>query len=263
MRLVCPNCGAQYAIDPRIIPEQGRDVQCSACAHTWFQGRDPVPEAELEPDLVPPSPPPPAPDKGASVRRDVDPEVMAVLKAEAERERRARAAELAALEVQPDLDLPQPETAPSSAEPKAAQTEASVPPNLSAEEDPALRPAPRPRANTTRGDLLPDIEEINSTLEPAAQQGEDRARQRPEPPSVRIARIRRGQGRRYGFALACFIFGLAALLYARGPQIGQAVPAFAPMLDAYVQRVQDGRLWLDSVMRRAGSPGTSAANING
>ncbi|RME15377.1 MAG: hypothetical protein D6801_07530, partial [Alphaproteobacteria bacterium] len=37
MRLVCPNCGAQYEVDDRVIPESGRDVQCSACGHAWFQ----------------------------------------------------------------------------------------------------------------------------------------------------------------------------------------------------------------------------------
>ena len=37
MRLVCPNCSAQYEIDPSMIPDEGRDVQCSNCGHTWFE----------------------------------------------------------------------------------------------------------------------------------------------------------------------------------------------------------------------------------
>lgn len=37
MRLICPNCGAQYEVDARVIPDGGRDVQCSNCGHTWFQ----------------------------------------------------------------------------------------------------------------------------------------------------------------------------------------------------------------------------------
>lgn len=37
MRLVCPNCGAQYEVDDRVVPEGGRDVQCSACGHGWYQ----------------------------------------------------------------------------------------------------------------------------------------------------------------------------------------------------------------------------------
>ena len=37
MRLICPNCGAQYEVPQSVIPEAGRDVQCSSCGHTWFQ----------------------------------------------------------------------------------------------------------------------------------------------------------------------------------------------------------------------------------
>lgn len=37
MRLVCPNCGAQYEVDDRVVPEGGRDVQCSSCGHAWYQ----------------------------------------------------------------------------------------------------------------------------------------------------------------------------------------------------------------------------------
>lgn len=37
MRLTCPNCGAQYEVPDDVIPEEGRDVQCSNCGDTWFQ----------------------------------------------------------------------------------------------------------------------------------------------------------------------------------------------------------------------------------
>lgn len=37
MRITCPNCQAQYDIDPAMIPAAGRDVQCSNCAHTWLE----------------------------------------------------------------------------------------------------------------------------------------------------------------------------------------------------------------------------------
>ncbi|MEJ1996603.1 MAG: zinc-ribbon domain-containing protein [Maritimibacter sp.] len=72
MRLICPNCGAQYEVDDRVIPENGRDVQCSACGHGWYQMRkdlvvsseeeldagvaepeaEPAPEAEPEPETA-------------------------------------------------------------------------------------------------------------------------------------------------------------------------------------------------------------------
>ena len=37
MRLICPNCSAQYEIDVTLVPDEGRDVQCSNCGHTWFE----------------------------------------------------------------------------------------------------------------------------------------------------------------------------------------------------------------------------------
>ena len=37
MRLICPNCDAQYEVPSEVIPEDGRDVQCSNCGDTWFQ----------------------------------------------------------------------------------------------------------------------------------------------------------------------------------------------------------------------------------
>lgn len=58
MRLICPNCSAQYEVDGSMIPDDGRDVQCSNCGHTWFElpgPRDPeavtaASEDFLEPD---------------------------------------------------------------------------------------------------------------------------------------------------------------------------------------------------------------------
>lgn len=48
MRLVCPNCGAQYEVDDRVIPDSGRDVQCSACGHAWYQMPQGYSEADAE-----------------------------------------------------------------------------------------------------------------------------------------------------------------------------------------------------------------------
>lgn len=53
MRLICPNCGAQYEVPTNVIPEGGRDVQCSNCGHTWFQAHpDDDPAPATEPDAV-------------------------------------------------------------------------------------------------------------------------------------------------------------------------------------------------------------------
>ncbi|MGB1034571.1 MAG: zinc-ribbon domain-containing protein, partial [Primorskyibacter sp.] len=61
MRLTCPNCRAQYDVPDTAIPEDGRDVECSNCAHSWFQSPDPGPGPLTlgEEALVPPNAPPP------------------------------------------------------------------------------------------------------------------------------------------------------------------------------------------------------------
>ena len=40
MRLICPNCSAEYEIPDDAIPEGGRDLQCSSCGGTWFSKSD-------------------------------------------------------------------------------------------------------------------------------------------------------------------------------------------------------------------------------
>lgn len=51
MRIVCPNCGAQYEVDDAAIPTEGRDVQCSSCGHAWFQIR-PEPAGRAVPRAI-------------------------------------------------------------------------------------------------------------------------------------------------------------------------------------------------------------------
>lgn len=46
MRLVCPNCSARYEVDASMIPDEGRDVQCSNCGTTWFELGEPGSGAE-------------------------------------------------------------------------------------------------------------------------------------------------------------------------------------------------------------------------
>lgn len=40
MILTCPQCGTQYVVKDGAIPEQGRQVRCAACKHSWHQGPD-------------------------------------------------------------------------------------------------------------------------------------------------------------------------------------------------------------------------------
>src|SRR3990167_3607508 len=59
MRLVCPNCDAEYEVDASVIPQSGRDVQCSNCGTAWFQIAPDV-EADLRAEEALYEPPPPA-----------------------------------------------------------------------------------------------------------------------------------------------------------------------------------------------------------
>ncbi|MCB5199871.1 zinc-ribbon domain-containing protein [Loktanella sp. TSTF-M6] len=68
IRLICPNCGATYEVDADVIPAGGRDVQCSNCAHTWFESTDaPSDAAESMGAVEPPRAPEP---------READPDPM-------------------------------------------------------------------------------------------------------------------------------------------------------------------------------------------
>jgi predicted Zn finger-like uncharacterized protein len=63
MRLGCPKCYAQYEVADSLIPAGGRDVQCSACNHTWFVGADGEPvAADPVPVAASKVPPPPEPE---------------------------------------------------------------------------------------------------------------------------------------------------------------------------------------------------------
>ena len=68
MRLLCPKCDAEYEVADGVIPNAGRDVQCSSCDTIWF--------VEIKP----------APLKSSGI----DPEVISILQQEAQRELAAR-----------------------------------------------------------------------------------------------------------------------------------------------------------------------------
>ncbi len=75
MRLKCPNCGAQYEVPDAVIPDEGRDVQCSNCGNTWFQAHPDRPGTET-PKTTPASPPasePAAPEPAAPEPADEEP----------------------------------------------------------------------------------------------------------------------------------------------------------------------------------------------
>lgn len=248
MRLICPNCDAEYEVDDAAIPETGRDVQCSNCGHAWFQlppeielaleqedelfgqtgASDPLPADFADDD---PPPPPVAPVE--PVRRNVDENLLAILREEAEREAAARRAEGAPLESQPDLGLAAPAATTGVAAAATSQRIAQMK---------GIDPPPPPRTGPRR-DLLPDIEEINSSLkgnvaldtaDTDAKGGATRAR-----------------GFRSGFAFAMVIALLAAAVYTAAPRISAHLPAAEGAMTAYVASVDNARVWLDGAVLAA------------
>ena len=266
MRLTCPSCGAQYEVPPEAIPPQGRDVQCSACGHGWFEqpaeGRPRLvdPESAPEPwDSLPreeggeeeaddlaelqAAPPPPRTDPGAAAaqaRARVAPEVERILREEAAREAEARAEEAArrALpEAAPEADRP-PEPPRWT---RRRETEESPLPASS----PGPRPAPaaRPVRPARQVDRKVDLDRINSTLRTHADHIGAKA------PQIEPRRRRRG-GFGSGFVGSLVILGLLAALYLFRLEIVEVVPQAAAVLDPYATVVDRARFWLDHEVGR-------------
>lgn len=271
MRLICPNCGAQYEVPDEVIPEAGRDVQCSSCGHTWFQNHpdqdtelaedleQPVPDQEWTPedpveqdfddpeDEYEPAPEPKSATEPVAVpqtRRRLDPSVSELLREEAEFETRARQAETNQLESQPDLGLEEPEELDEE-EKRARQARIRMARMRGLPEDevtaePAAAAAATAAAAQSRRDLLPNIDEINSTLRSANERRTTTVDSAPlEAPKQKTG------GFRKGFSLVVLIAVLMLALYVFAPKIIDLVPAAEPFLSSYVSMVNEWRIALD------------------
>ncbi len=246
MRLACPNCDARYEVPDDAIPEAGRDVQCSNCGHAWFQTR-PAAAESTDATAVPPAAAPenpaaaPAAPPAAPARNAIDNSVLSILREEADREAEARRAEARRsasrraeaedqFRTQPDLGIIPP-PGPSAAgqrvtAPKGEETETS-----------AARPA-------ARRDLLPNVDDINSTLQPDSTDGEEEG-------GEAATELTRGTAFRIGFLIALSVLVVAAVLYLAAPAIQKTVPALKAPLDSYVGFVDGLRHRLDALMNSA------------
>jgi predicted Zn finger-like uncharacterized protein len=295
MRLICPNCDAQYEVDGSAISAEGRDVQCSNCGHGWFQ-LPPDLDTEDEDDTAPPRSPAPRPvppavkpspastaksgakhgawdddddedentapapaqvkrtvaattakaDKPAEPaqpavqRRTVDESLLAVLREEAERETAVRRSETPRpLESQPDLGLEETTGAASAA--KAVRDRLA---RLRGPE-PESQAADKPAA---RRDLLPDIEEINSTLRASS---ENRGNEPFTSAQSKAEQVEPDTGFRSGFTLMLLVAVVLTAVYLAAPRLAEQFPAGKPALDSYVSGVDAARVWLDTAMRNA------------
>lgn len=233
MRLICPNCEAQYEVDADVIPDEGRDVQCSSCGNTWLQMPEGAKAAEEQESLALV---PEEPAKDEPKRRTLDAAVLSVLREEAERETLARRAEGSALETQGDLGLVAGAAAPVAARDEPEPTKPA--PLAEPEETEPLV------SRATKRELLPDIEQINSTLRPTSERGNEAAAQ----DAPQVLRIRRNDFRK-GFFSSLLVAVLLLALYMMSDAIAARVPALEPALSGYARTVDGVRQWLDQAMR--------------
>lgn len=203
------------------------------------QSDHPMPQSPHD-DALSDLPPPPS--------SRLDDSVLAVLREEAEREAIARRADAATLEMQDELGLP----APVSAAP-AAPYVAPAPPVQPSDADARVAAMKGEQTTPPRGaarrDLLPDIEEINSTLSPSAAEAR-RTREVNELPDL-IGGPKKRSGFGSGFALMLAVAFLATVAYVMAPQIAEQIPGSADTMTAYVAGVDAARVWLDALIRQA------------
>ncbi|WP_136636629.1 zinc-ribbon domain-containing protein [Pseudooceanicola onchidii] len=180
----------------------------------------------------------PPPDHPAPRRRALDPAVQSILREEAEYEERARGQD--PLESQPDLGLGEPEQPP-----RPATESLRVKPGELIHDDTPAEPV-RPgmvegaaAAASSRRNLLPDIEEINSSLRRKG----DTMKTGPRAAQTAARQARRGTQR--GFISVLIILAVGATLYLQAPAIGKALPVLGPMMNTYVDVIDRGRSWLD------------------
>jgi predicted Zn finger-like uncharacterized protein len=263
MRLTCPNCGAQYEVPDEVIPNEGRDVQCSNCGDTWFHAHPDNPDTAKEPENAPEDQRPetarhvaPAPEtddfgdphgdneppqnvpEPEPAQQEIDSGISDILREEAERETQLRAAESTeTLESQPNLGLD--DLSADGPDQRAQQARERM---ARMRGEPAQDPGGAAEVGSRR-ELLPNIEEINSTLRASEDATSNNTALGPvyaEEPQKRRSGFSRG------FALVVVVGVIMAVIYVNAPKISGSVPQAEPLISSYVMRVDQARVWLDA-----------------
>lgn len=193
------------------------------------------PEPEDEEIITPPA------EAAEPKRRTIDPSVANILQEEAALEAERRAGE-SGLESQPDLGLEDTQQEDAAKRARQARERMARMRGLPADSiDKPVEPIP---ANSRR-DLLPDIEEINSTLRAT----EDRAPEE-QPDGRPTASQRRAGGKRIGFAMALLLMALLAYIYNRPEVVSATIPGADNYVAAFVNAIDNGRIALDNQLTK-------------
>lgn len=253
MRLICPNCDAQYDIADDAIPEGGRDVQCSSCSHTWFQTEKPIvagrtPNSDRATTVALDAP-------GQLERKPLDSSISDILREEAAHENKARA------RTESSPPATQAETAPPAVDadetrkrislmtkqeggtPAAmAATSTGTPAAVAAASTGAV--AARAVAATVAADAnlrtVPSIEEINASLRARAEASDTSGLTEAEKQQA----VKRG-GFRRGFFFVLILLAIVMTPYFLQDQINANLPQLSEYMTTYVATVDQLRLWLN------------------
>ncbi|UOA32636.1 hypothetical protein DSM110093_02438 [Sulfitobacter sp. DSM 110093] len=199
----------------------------------------------------------------APVRRPLDPAIAEILRQEAAAEQEARRKRQSdPLESQPDLGL---DDAPRAEPKKEPYPDTGEDDHMPEDEDARrahearlrmakMRGEPVPESETdaygsaSRRDLLPDIEEINSTLRHDRTQGQQAG---PTPTAALDSpdKPRKSGGFMRGFTIMIVLAAILAAVYVYAPQIAQSLPQADPYLSSYVAWMDDARIWLDGQLQ--------------
>jgi predicted Zn finger-like uncharacterized protein len=252
MRLICPNCDAEYEVDASAIPDTGRDVQCSNCGHAWFQLSTRVEEdLAAEQALFDPPPAQTANDDRAAEppARALDESVLAVLREEAEREKLARRNEAPPpIETQTDLGLTEAIAATVAAAAAPQSSAEMAEPDAVAQRIARMKgEEPAPAKPQSRREMLPEIDEINTTLRASTERraGDAGAVSDGLPGAAGKSAFRSG------FVLSVVIGAVVVALYVMAPRLAQQIPGLEGVLTGYVAAIDGARLWLDGAMKAA------------
>lgn len=262
MRVTCPNCLAQYEIDESLLPPEGREVQCSACDHVWFQNPparkapSSKPQRSAEdiglrdsfvvpddttgndddplPDMPDPDDDDDAPTTKAGARifgegvpqrpkpRALDPAVTDVLREEARFEAEARARD-----AQPTVET----------QPDLGLLGGGPWPAFGDPEAQDLNEMPREATGDPTTSALPDIDDVSASLEPL----DERRQMNDGDFDLPMTSQDRQRSFLKGFVTPVALGGLVLGLYLAAPLIGAVVPPLAPILQSYIDTVDAGR----------------------
>lgn len=253
IRLICPECATEYRLPDSVIPETGREVECTACGRVWWASRTgeeihrPAPQRALP--VVPAVIPATSDLQGSAVvRHEALPRAAA---------QPTEAATTASGTASPGVELPPlnrrlPDRVLSilrdevehERKARAAEDKTSAEPGLA-----TVATDPEWPATTITGPLFGTMQQPTEATAPA----EPASQNTPVIAAVPIVATpltapEKGRKRRpgygAGFGLAAMVAALAVALYLLAPGLSGSGD-FGDGLMQYRQQVDAGRQWLD------------------